>query len=143
MDALAALGPALFMVQGLNYQELERSFHYRWVSVDRLGVRPQRQWLGPGAENLTLHGFIYPGDPRFTGALETLDDLRRQSAQGQFFDFAVMSNAFSARYLGTWCVLSIQDEHKVFAPNGVPRKVHFTVNLSAFGGNNAVSAGQF
>jgi phage protein U len=136
MASYALLGQAFFEVQGLNYQEVERKFHFRWKEQERIGDRPARQWLGPGEESINLHGFIFPKDPRFAGSLDALNSLRASAASGQFFNFSVMSDPGTARFLGTWCVLAVFDQQKLFANDGTPRKVHFTIEIGAYGGDN-------
>ena len=76
---LMALGDYRFSLETAAYQELTRSTEYRWQSQDRLRHRPAQQYLGPGREEITLNGMIYPS---FRGGLGQLDRMRQEAEKG-------------------------------------------------------------
>ena len=126
---LMGVGPYRFQIVGLNYQSLDREFEYRWKPQDRIGRRPAMQFLGPGQEKVKLKGVIYPNDPRFGNGFSQLETMRREAMAG--VPRGVASNL--GRYYGLWCITKITDVQSYFAKNGSPRKVEFTIEMTAYG----------
>lgn len=77
------LGSYPFMLDTAAYQQLKRSSEYRWKQLDRVGRKPAQQYLGPGADQITLSGEILP---HWKGGLYQVDAMRAQ-----------------ARAAGLWC----------------------------------------
>lgn len=132
---IAGLGALRFEIGGLDYQELERRFDYRWTPQERLGRRPAQQFLGPGEETITLKGVIYPNHPLFRNSLSELNRLRSSAMSGAFFNFGVNVGGGVGRFLGRWCIKSISDSQSIFR-GGTPSKVEFTVELVEYGQDN-------
>jgi hypothetical protein len=128
-DVLLGVGPYRFKIKALNYQALTRTFNYRWVSQERIGRRPAMQFLGPGEETVELRGVIYPKDPRFGGGFSQLENMRKEAMRGR--PRGVASSL--GRYHGRWCIKEVSDVQTYFAKNGAPRKVEFTIKLTAYG----------
>lgn len=128
-DVLLGVGPYRFSITALNYQKLRRRFRYRWVPQMVIGSRPRQQFLGPGEETVRLEGTIYPNDPRFGNGFSQLEAMRDEGQRG--VPRGVASNL--GRYDGVWCIDEISDEQTYFARDGSPRKVEFTITLTAYG----------
>lgn len=58
--ALIGLGPYRFATNRLSFQKLGRKFAFRWEAVNRVGIRPAMQFMGPGEESISIDGVIYP-----------------------------------------------------------------------------------
>jgi phage protein U len=125
---LMGLGPIRFSVPGINYQQLNRRFEYRWVPQMRIGSRPAQQYLGPGEEGLRIHGILYPHN-RLGGGYGELNSLRAAAMSGVPMGLASAKGI----YFGPWCVALITDEQEYFHPNGDPRRVEFEIELVAYG----------
>lgn len=54
------LGAYPFMLDTAAYQKLKRVSTYRWKQQDRIGRKPGQQFVGPGADQITLQGEILP-----------------------------------------------------------------------------------
>lgn len=74
---MLVLGGFAFMLQTAPYRTMARTSGYRWQGVDRLGRKPAQQFLGPGADEITLEGEIMPA---FGGGASQLDTLRAYGA---------------------------------------------------------------
>lgn len=126
---LLGVGPYRFQIAGLNYQDVERTFDFRWQAQDRIGRRPAQQFLGPGEETVSLRGVIYPKDPRLGNGFAQLEDMRREAMRG--VPRGVASNL--GRYYGQWCIKSIRDTQTFFDRNGEPRRVEFSIEMTHYG----------
>jgi len=76
---MMALGTFRFGVNRANYQTFTRDAAFRWARQDRLGRAPALQYLGPGAEEISLEGVIYP---HFKGGLRQMELMRAVARQG-------------------------------------------------------------
>lgn len=54
------LGAYPFMLDTAAYQQLKRSSKYRWKELDRIARKPAQQYLGLGADQITLSGESCP-----------------------------------------------------------------------------------
>ena len=127
---LMGLGPWRFGVPGINYRQLNRRYAYRWVPQMRIGTRPAEQFLGPGEEELRIHGIMFPFNP-FSGprAYSDLNDMRDQAQMGVPYGLADAHGI----YWGPWCIRMILDEQEFFHPDGSPRRVEFDIDLVNYG----------
>jgi phage protein U len=92
----------------------------------RIGRRPAEQFLGPGEEELRLHGIIFP---HVFGGYDQLNDMRDTAEAGLPMGLADAKGI----YHGPWCIRMILDEQEYFHPNGDPRRVEFDIELVAYG----------
>jgi phage protein U len=122
------LGRFQFGVNTAAYQRLQRATEYRWPSQDRFGQREALQFVGPGADTITLPGVIYP---EWRGGLRVLDDLRELAAEGRP---QTMIDGLG-NILGRWVIERVEETQTVFADAGVPRKQEFTVQLRRYHGD--------
>lgn len=119
---MMTLGMFVFEVQSLPYQQLQRSTQWRHPSQNRVGQRPAYQYTGPGEDTITLTGTLYP---ELTGGRVTLDDVRIMADEGKAWPLI----EGSGRVYGFWGVTSVSETSTAFFPDGVPRKIEFTINL--------------
>ena len=123
---LMALGDYRFSLETAAYQELTRSTEYRWQSQDRLRHRPAQQYLGPGREEITLNGMIYPS---FRGGLGQLDRMRQEAEKGT----PLLLNNSAGRVWGQWVITRVEETQSVFYTDGSPRQVEFRLKLARYG----------
>lgn len=123
---MMALGAFRFGVNRANYQEFTRSAAWRWEAQERLGRRPALQYLGPGSDEITLQGVIYP---HFKGGLRQVEMMRLIANQG--------SPLILVDGLGwvweRWVITAIEETKTMFLADGAPRKIEFTMTLMAYG----------
>ncbi|MBY0559878.1 phage tail protein [Hyphomicrobium sp.] len=115
---------------GLLNTHIRRKLPIRWEAVNRIGRAPAMQFMGAGEETVSIPGFLYPED---FGGWDMLNRMRDEATQGIPRPFASASGI----YHGIWCIKEISDEQEYFLPNGNPRKVTFTIELSAYGPDGA------
>jgi uncharacterized protein len=77
---LMGLGPWRFhSPRGISYNRLTRRYDYRWMPQMRVGRRPAQQFLGPGEEELRIHGILFP---HAYGGYDTLTEMRTEAETG-------------------------------------------------------------
>ena len=139
---LMCLGQFVFELPSLAYSELQRSTAWRHASNSRVGVRPARQFVGPGDDTITLSGVLAP---EIAGRLDSLDTLRSMADAGDAY--AMIDGA--GRVFGAWVIESLHEGGSAFTRDGIARRTDFTINLartddalvsSAPGGNSATLA---
>jgi len=123
---LMGLGPFRFSVPGLSHNQLSRRYNYRWVPQWRIGRRPAEQFLGPGEEEVRIHGIIYPWA---YGGYDQLEGMRGYAEGGIPSGLASAGGVF----FGLWCIRAITDEQEYFLPDGTPRRVEFDLDLVNYG----------
>lgn len=106
-------------------QTLDRTAEYRWESQDRLLRDPALQFLGPGGQEITLEGQLFPG---FSGRQSTMETLRELAAQGQ----PQMLTDGLGRVFGKWAIRGIREGLGTFAPGGGARQITFGVSLTRY-----------
>lgn len=116
------LGGFQFGIATAAYQELQRSTEWRWPSQDRFGKMPALQYTGPGAETMMLPGVIFP---EWNGGVVQLDAMRALGDAGQ--PHALVGGDGAS--MGKWVVEAVDEGQTVFAANGVPRRMEFTLKL--------------
>lgn len=119
---MMALGLFVFATQTLPYQQLQRQTNWRHPSNSRLGLRPARQFLGPGDDSITLSGTLYP---ELTGGRVSLAMVRAMAETGRAWPLIEGSGAF----YGLWVIESVDETGSVFFSDGSARKIDFSLKL--------------
>jgi phage protein U len=103
-------------------QSLNRTAEYRWEVQDRLLRDPAAQFLGPGSQEITLDGVLFPG---FSGRQSTMETLRELAAKGE----PQMLTDGLGKVYGKWAIRSVQEGLGTFAPGGGARQISFNISL--------------
>lgn len=132
---MARLGEFMFCLDTAAFQELTRQTEYRWSAVNRIGRKPAQQFTGQGEDTIQLTGTIFP---HFRGGLSQMEQMRQIAGRG---DPLPLIYAFSrvGQFNGLWCIKSIQESRTVFFKDGTPRKIEFTLSLTAYGEDTGAS----
>lgn len=126
-EVLLALGSYRFSLDTAAHERLRRTTQYRWASQERLGQAPALQYVGPGSEEITLEGRIYP---HHRGGLGQVDALRREATLGR----ALLLVDGTGQVWGRFVVAQVEETQTVFWSDGRPRRVDFDVRLQRYGG---------
>lgn len=119
---LMALGMFVFETRTVPYQELKRITEWRHASQSRVGDRPAYQFVGPGADTITLTGALLPS---FTGGRLSLDELREMADQGSAWPLV----EGTGRQYGLWVVTRVEETSTHFFRDGAAEKIDFVVTL--------------
>lgn len=120
---LAALGQFIFELNNLAFDEMRRTTDWRHPSNSRVGAMPGRQFVGKGEDKLTLAGLLAPGN---FGNRTAIDKLRAMGDTGAAF--ALVNGA--GEVFGAWVIESVEETGTIFTPDGLARRVEFTLNLA-------------
>lgn len=127
---MMALGAFRFGVNRANYQTFTRSASWRWEAQDRLGRNPALQFLGPGTDEISLQGVIYP---HFRGGLRQVELMRFVANAGQPL---ILVDGLGWVW-DRWVITSVEETKTLFLADGAPRKIEFSVGLKAYGSDAA------
>ncbi len=112
-------------------QTLDRSAEYRWEEQQRLLRDPAWQFIGPGSQQISLEGVLFP-QAGFAGRVGSLDSLRELAAAGK----PLMFTAGNGKIFGRWAIRNIREGQSHFVAGGSPRQIDFTVELVRYGEDN-------
>ncbi|WP_336800673.1 phage tail protein [Kaistia sp. MMO-174] len=130
MNALMALGPHVFEVLPLNYQELERTTEAIWASVPRLGARPARQFVGYGDDILRISGVLFP---EALGGRSAFEAIRATQAAADPVALVGFGTASVGRVWGRVIILSVHDRQESIGGNGAGEILNYEIDVAPYG----------
>ena len=120
---MMSLGLFIFSIETAAYQALQRSTSAEWAENKRIGQRAASQFIGPGADTISLTGTLLP---EFTGGVSNLDQVRMMMNRGKAY--TLMDGR--GHVLGFWSIRAVQETHSVFYRDGTARKIEFDMALT-------------
>ena len=128
---LLALGPHIFEIFPLNLQKIEEETNANWPEIQRFGVGPARQFTGPGTSTLKIEGLCFNEE---FGGYEDYLALKVTQRSGIPVDILGWGTGSGyALVMGLACILKVGATHESLGPDGIGRKMTFSVELGAFG----------
>ena len=94
---LAAWGPFLFDIGGLDFERLARSAGARWHEHAIIGRRPAGQFLGPAKKMVTITGITFPNDDGVAGQA-ALQGMEAAMEAGQVYPLVSGSGSVAGLY---------------------------------------------
>ncbi len=138
---MLSVGPFDFGLTSAAYNALNRKHSWRWTKVERLGVKPASQFIGPDAGEMTVKGIIYAEllvGPQMVGTRQ-VERMRMVADQGEpLYVIDGRGNVF-----GRWVITSVEEDQSIFVAHGAARKQEFTVSLQEYGGTSATGFTNF
>ncbi|PRA87910.1 phage tail protein [Ochrobactrum sp. MYb29] len=131
---LLALGPHVFEIAPLNFQEIERSTKTLWPTISRFGGRPGRQFTGYGEDSISISGLLFPDE---MGGREEYEAIRATQAAAQPVLMLGWATALSmaASLFGRVVILNIQDTQSIINRQGFGRKIEFSIEVAPYHGD--------
>ncbi|MGB5954193.1 phage tail protein [Pseudomonas sp.] len=120
------LKPYYFNLDTAAFDELTRKTAFRWAGQERLTREIAQQAVGQGEDRLTIKGAIFP---LFRGGIGQLNELR---SIGRRLQPLTLTTGYG-EVLGTWCLLSVDEEQGALLAGGIPRKQSFSLEFVAYG----------
>lgn len=120
------LQPYYFNLDTAAFDELRRQTAFRWAGQERLTRDIAQQAVGQGEDKLTIKGAIFP---LFKGGLGQLNTLR---TIGRRLQPLTLTTGFG-EVLGTWCLLSVDEDQSALLAGGIPRKQGFSLEFVSYG----------
>lgn len=119
---LMAIGLFVFSLPTLAYDELQRRTDWKHAISPRVGARDAVQFVGPGAETISLSGAAMA---ELSDGRASLDQLRDMANSGSAWSMV----DGSGRVYGAFVITGIDERHKELLPDGTPRKIDFGIDL--------------
>ncbi len=119
---IMTLGLFVWGIDTLSYQTLQRTTNWRYGRNNRIGKRAASQFIGPGDDTIILQGWVADE----LGETASIDTLRTMGDKGEPY---VMVSALGEVF-GLWEINELSTTNTLFWPNGQPRKIDFTLNLT-------------
>ncbi|MGR4038290.1 phage tail protein [Pseudomonas sp. 910_21] len=122
----AGAEPFYFNLDTAAFDELRRQTGFRWAAQERLSRGIAQQAVGQGDDKISLKGAIYPGFKGGLGQLQTLRSIGRR----------LLPLSLTTGYgevLGTWCLISIDEDQSHLLAGGIPRKQGFSLEFVSYG----------
>jgi len=129
------LGAYPFMLETAAYQQIRRVSQYRWRELGRVGRKPAQQFMGPGADQITLRGEILP---HWKGGAHQVEAMRGQAAIGKPL---VLLEGHGGFVIGTWVITRIDETKEELMGDGNPRLIKFSMTLKEYGEDDAGANG--
>lgn len=120
---MMALGAYRFAVTTAGMDKIERTRKWRWASLDVIGAPPVKQFTGPGEDEVSIEGVIFP---HFAGGVRQVDAMSSQAGTGQPLNLV----DGMGRYWGRFAITEAKETRSVLMSDGAPRKIDFTINLT-------------
>ena len=121
-QSMLALGQFVFGLDSLAFQELQRRTDWRHAGTERFGAAPAFQFLGPGADTISLPGILVP---EFAGKNASLRELRDMADTGDAYPLV----EFEGRVMGQFVIRAVDERRSVFLPGGVAKRIEFGIEL--------------
>ena len=126
MSALLALGPHVFEIAPLNYQNLQKKAEFRWAALNRLSREPARQFTGPGSTSISISGLMFPDTLH---GYEDYKAIERTGRKGR----PLMMVGGTGLVFGKVVILSVSETHQVIGARGAPAKMEFSIEVASYG----------
>ncbi|WP_143515008.1 terminase gpA endonuclease subunit [Pseudomonas sp. R9(2017)] len=120
------LQPYYFNLNTAAFDELTRKTAFRWAGQERLTRSIAQQAVGQGEDKLTIKGAIFP---LHKGGIGQLGELR---SIGRRLQPLTLTTGYG-EVLGTWCLLSVDEEQGALLAGGIPRKQGFNLEFVSYG----------
>lgn len=119
---MLALGMFIFSLPTLAYQQLQRQTDWRHAANSRIGAQPALQFLGRGADDITLPGVLLP---ELAGSMMSLDEIRAMANTGKAW--ALVEG--TGRVYGLFVIENLSETRSVFFQDGTARRIEFSLTL--------------
>jgi uncharacterized protein len=123
LQQLAALGMFAFTTDTTLFDKLTRSREWRHERTERFGAIAASQFVGPGAEKITLTGRLVPEVLGRYGALETLVEMADTGDAYPFMDGR-------GRIFGHFTIDRVDEGQDNMTEEGMARVKDFTIELT-------------
>jgi phage tail protein len=121
-----AVGICRFGMFNGGHQKHSRSASYRWRALDRIGRAPAQHYGGPGVQDITLEGVIYP---HFKGGLHQVNLMRATAGTGKPM---MMVDGLGWEFKQRVNV-RVEEKKTYLMADGAPHKIEFSMTLRSSG----------
>lgn len=123
MQQLAAIGMFAFTTDSALFDAMDRDREWRHERTERFDAIAASQFVGPGADRLTISGKLVPEVLGRHGAIETLAEMAETGDAYPFMDGL-------GRVLGHYTIDRIGERFANLTEDGAARVNDFTIELT-------------
>lgn len=122
MAQLMSIGMFSFEIDTALFDQLRRRRNWRHPSSDRVNSRPAFQFAGPGDDDISLSGRIYPGQ---LGDPLALDQLAAMAGTGQAFPLV----DGEGDVYGAFIIVGLDETLRHIGASGKAAVIEFSLDL--------------
>ncbi|KMS58587.1 phage tail protein [Sphingobium cupriresistens] len=119
---LMALGMFIFEISTLAHDEMQRKAQWVHAKSGRVGARDATQFVGPGAETISLSGAVYT---EIADASLSIDQLRAMADEGDAYPLLDGTGLV----FGDFVIEAIDGRHAAIMADGRARRIDFAIDL--------------
>ncbi|MGH0004057.1 phage tail protein [Pseudovibrio ascidiaceicola] len=123
---MMALGAFRFGLRHNAYSSLQQDWQFKFGDVQRLGNRAATHFTGWDPEPITIQGTVY------TMSQGNLGQIQQMAEYGKTGKPLIMVDGTGFSY-GKVVIRSLQEGKRYFFPNGSPRAIDFTIEVTQYG----------
>ncbi len=120
---MMALDMFVFEIGTLPYQKLQQNFEWRFAQTERFGARPASQYIGVGAEKITLNGALH--FDHGIGKWSSIIDILEMADTGDAYTLT----SGAGEVLGDFFIRKFDLGSDLFFVDGAARRGDFTLEL--------------
>ncbi len=120
---MMALGTFVFKMDTAPYQRFTQSISWNHPATNRVGLRPARQFVGPGDDVITLSGVLLP---EITGGEPSIQQLKEMADRGESW---VLVEGTGKVY-GFFIIDKLDITRDLFFTDGAARRIEFNLSLA-------------
>lgn len=117
---MLSFGPYKFTPTSLKYSK-----ENRWSVVECIGKIPLLQNIGQGIENIDLEGVTYINNINGVNQLKNMKEAEKNQEPHSLVDSL-------GNVSGQFVITRLEEKHTYFLPNGMPKKVEFSLSLKLY-----------
>lgn len=122
-EPLIMFGEFRFAIDTAVQDSLDRNRSWRVASGDVVGKDPVLQYIGPGQDEISLNGVIYPHHAGGLGQIETLAVAADSGIP------RILMTGYG-KVLGTFYITSLTETETNYLRGGVPRRIAFRATFT-------------
>ncbi len=119
---MLALGMFPFSISTLAFDELQRRASWSHANSPRIGARDATQYVGPGAETISVSGTAFA---ELSDGVASIDELRSMAGGGDAWSLV----DGGGKVYGAFVITGLDERYKEFFADGTARRIDFGLDL--------------
>ncbi|WFS02762.1 phage tail protein [Rhizobium tumorigenes] len=123
------LGPFGFEAIGFGYEGVSRKVNTPWANIAVAQTLDQQQWTGPGSDEITIKGVLFPVE---LGGQTSLDGVIAAALSGTALTL-VSGDEAEGLVHGSFTIQSVDEDRSYHTISGQPRRNAYSITLKRYG----------
>lgn len=129
MMPLIAVGPHIFSMLPMSLQTITERTRAKWPAIPRFGAASARQFTGMDEDSLTLEGLIFEDEWQGWADYKA---LKATQALGEPLPLISWGGDGFSDVFGTVIILDVGSTHHHLRPDGIGRKIEFSIEVASY-----------